>query len=389
MTALTVEKIETLEALLALEREWRHLEGESRSGLPFLTFDWCVGWWKHLREDKLGIRDSLFVRALRSPTGALQAVAPLMITRRPAVGPFCIRHLQFFGADPNITEVRGVLAPLDRQLEAHRVLIAHLREVSSDWDTFTLSGVPKEGELSELVAGAFTHSEWTKETPDFVLTLAPTWDEFKGKLSRNIKESLRKCYNSLKRDGHEFKVEVTTARGDVAPALDRFFRLHQARAELSGTVNHRNVFDATMARRFLTDVCERFADRDALRIFALKIGDKTAAMRVGFVLQDSLYLYYSGYDPEFAKYSVMTTLVAEAIKYAIEQRFVTVNLSTGNDVSKTRWSPAEIVFRQASIVSPSRRGELTHEVYRRARKAVSESAPLRSVAARFLARRSE
>jgi CelD/BcsL family acetyltransferase involved in cellulose biosynthesis len=388
MTALTVEKVGSFEALLGLEREWRGLEGASRSGLPFLTFDWCVAWWKHLREDKLGIRDTLFVHLLRAPAGDLVAVAPLMITRRPAVGPFYIRHLQFFGADPNITEVRGILAIPDRHLEAHRVLLAHLRERSGDWDTLTLSGVPKDGELSDLVTGAYPNAEWTKETPDFVLTLAPTWDEFKGKLSRNIKESLRKCYNSLKRDGHEFSLEVTTNRSDVASALDRFFFLHQARAEVSGTVNHRNVFDASMARRFLTDVCERFADRGALRIFALKISGKVAAVRVGFVLGDSLYLYYSGYDPEFGKYSVMTTAVAEAIKYAIEQHFATVNLSTGNDVSKTRWSPAEVVFRQASIVSPSRRGELTHQVYSRARKAV-ESAPLRSVAARFLARRTE
>jgi CelD/BcsL family acetyltransferase involved in cellulose biosynthesis len=388
MTSLTVEKVETLEALQRLEREWRGLEVSSRCGLPFLTWDWCVGWWKHLREDKLGIRDTLFVRALRGGAGDLVAVAPLMITRRPAVGPFCIRHLQFFGADPNITEVRGVLSSADRQAEAHRTLLEYLREISGEWDTLTLSGVPKEGGMSELVTGLYPNVEWTKETPDFVLTMAPTWDEFKGKLSRNIKESLRKCYNSLKRDGHEFSLEVTTARSEVAVALDRFFFLHQARADLSGTITHRNVFDASMARRFLVDACERFADRGALRIFSLKIGDKTAAMRIGFVLGDSLYLYYSGYDPDFAKYSVMTTAVAEAIKYAIEHRFVTVNLSTGNDVSKTRWSPDEFVFRQASIVSPSRRGELTHELYLRARKAV-ENAPLRNVAARFLARRSE
>src|SRR5690242_13010546 len=130
MTALTVEKIETLEAMVGLEREWRDLERASRCGLPFLTFDWCVAWWKHLREDKLGIKDSLFVRALRSPDGALVAIAPLMITRRPAVGPFCIRHLQFFGADPNITEVRGILVAAGRQVDAHRVLLSHLREGS-------------------------------------------------------------------------------------------------------------------------------------------------------------------------------------------------------------------------------------------------------------------
>ena len=41
------------------------------------------------------------------------------------------------------------------------------------------------------------------------------------------------------------------------------------------------------------------------------------AMRLGFVVDDSLYLYYSGYDPLWARYSVMTTTVAEALKYAI------------------------------------------------------------------------
>jgi CelD/BcsL family acetyltransferase involved in cellulose biosynthesis len=51
MTSLTVQKVETLEALRGLEREWRDLEVSSRCGLPFLTWDWCVGWWKHLRED--------------------------------------------------------------------------------------------------------------------------------------------------------------------------------------------------------------------------------------------------------------------------------------------------------------------------------------------------
>jgi len=39
------------------------------------------------------------------------------------------------------------------------------------------------------------------------------------------------------------------------------------------------------------------------------------------------------------KYSVMTTTVAEAIKYAIANGLNTVNLSPGADVSKTRWGP--------------------------------------------------
>jgi CelD/BcsL family acetyltransferase involved in cellulose biosynthesis len=388
MTDLKLRRIDSLEAFLGLEREWRQLEQTSRLGVPFGTWDWCVAWWTHLREDKFGIKDSLSVRTLRDASGTLVGIAPLMITRRPAVGPFCMRHLQFFGADPNITELRGVIAAPERQVDVHRALLEDLRASAGEWDTLTWSGVARDGDLATWVERTYPSAEWTKDTPDFLLTLCPTWDEFKGKLSRNIKESLRKCYNSLKRDGLDFKLDVTTSENGVTEALDRFFLVHQARAERADMVSHRNVFDAASSRRFLADVCRRFARRGALRIFTLQIGGKTAAMRVGFVLGDSLYLYYSGYDPEFGKYSVMTTAVAEAIKYAIENRFTTVNLSTGNDVSKTRWSPAEIVFRQASIISPSRRGELTHLLYSRARRAM-ENAPLRGVAARFLARRSD
>ena len=78
---------------------------------------------------------------------------------------------------------------------------------------------------------------------------------------------------------------------------------------------------------------------------------------------DSLYLYYSGYDPTYARYSVMTTVVAEAIKFAIANGFRTVNLSTGSDESKLRWKPRVRIYREASLVSPSLRGAVAHDSY--------------------------
>jgi CelD/BcsL family acetyltransferase involved in cellulose biosynthesis len=104
------------------------------------------------------------------------------------------------------------------------------------------------------------------------------------------------------------------------------------------------------------------------------------------VIGGSLYLYYSGYDQAFAQYSVMTTTVAEAIKYAIAQGMKAVNLSTGNDVSKARWNPVEVAMRQALLVSPSRRGELARDVYRHAVGAIEDLPALR-FAVKFLARR--
>jgi len=102
---------------------------------------------------------------------------------------------------------------------------------------------------------------------------------------------------------------------------------------------------------------------------------------------DALYLYYSGYDPAFGDYSVMTTTVAEAIKYAIEHGFRRVNLSTGSDVSKTRWNPVARVTRAALLRSPSPGAQLRHDVYRRALSAIGRS-PALERATIFLKRRS-
>jgi CelD/BcsL family acetyltransferase involved in cellulose biosynthesis len=379
---LTIEKIDSLASLMQLKKEWQALEVDS--GLPFTSWDWAMAWWTQLREDKLGVKDSLFIRAIRS-SGELVAVAPMLVTRRPSIGPLCIRQLQFFGADPNITEVRGMLALPHWRKEAYCALLNHARDNADQWDLLQLSGVPAEFSLEEL--SAFAESEWVGQTLDYQLPLPASWEELRGGLSRNIKESLRKCYNSLKRDAREFRLEIAQHPHQVEAALDRFFTFHGERARLTDTVRHGNVFDSLEARRFLADVCARFAQRDCLRIFQLVVDEQVVAVRIGFVIGEALYLYYSGYNREFGQYSVMTTTVAEAIKYAIAEGLKTVNLSTGNDVSKARWNPVEIMTRDALLLSPSKRAGLARGVYRHAVGAMGDVPALRR-AMKFLARRS-
>jgi Acetyltransferase (GNAT) domain len=87
------------------------------------------------------------------------------------------------------------------------------------------------------------------------------------------------------------------------------------------------------------------------------------ATRIGFVFGKELYFYYSGYHPDWGKYSIMTTLIAEAIKWAILNWLEIVNLSTGTDVSKTRWSPKKVTYRQAIQFSASLHIQLIHAAY--------------------------
>ena len=366
-TVGTAERVSSFERSRDLEREWRALEESARPMSPFSTYDWARAWWRHLRHSSLGVRDRLDLRALRSPGGALIGVAPLIATYRPRFGAFAIRQLHYVGPDRNLTELRGALARPGCALQAHATLLDDLNASARSWDFLTLSDVPGALDLEGAIRARFGNIVAVRETPAFHLSLPARWSDFKAGLGRNIKESLRRCSNAPKRDGIDLRFEVVTERAAVALALDEFVRLHAARAESEARVRHHNVFAAPSARRFLVDVCERFAARGAFRLFRIRVHGETVAARIGFVLGDSLYLYYSGYDPAFARYSVMTTVVAEAIQHAIEQGLKTVHLSTGRDVSKLRWSPVETIHREITVVSPSVRSWVKYRASERAR----------------------
>jgi CelD/BcsL family acetyltransferase involved in cellulose biosynthesis len=361
MAGLTIERLTSLRELLDLESDWRELESELPE-IPFVAFDWLYPWWRILRAQQLSVRDELFVCVLRDEIGKLRGIAPLMRTLRPGRGPLCLRQLQFFGADPNITELRTLVARQDDLPELVPALLEYLRANKNEWDFMQFTGVPTNATDSLDLEQPGT-GYWVRDVPNYILALKPTWEEFKAGLSRNIKESLRKCYNAPKRAGVTFTLSVVREPHEVKAAVATFLRLHGERAVLENTISHPNVFATEGGREFLEEACTRFATRNRLRIFQLKHGDAVVATRIGFVCGSTLYLYYSGYDPAYAQYSVMTRTVAEAIEWAIQQGFANVNLSTGNDVSKLRWGPSESVYREAHLISPSLRGALTHESY--------------------------
>jgi CelD/BcsL family acetyltransferase involved in cellulose biosynthesis len=381
----TVQLVADLGEFNALEDEWRALVTRARLTLPFRTFDWNAAWWRAFAEDRSGVRDELAVRVVRDAGGTLVGIAPLVLTSRPARGPFRARALQFFGADPNITEIRGLVCAPAEEARVARALCGNLRTHCSEWDWIVWGGIQPDSDAA-LEIMRHRSVQWTRTIPDYVLPLPSSFDQLRAGLPRNLKESLRKCYNSLRRDGLEFDFVAVGEWSEAQAELSTFLDLHARRASAARTIRHVDVFQSAAAKRFLFDVCRRFAERDCLRVFVLRVGGRTVAVRIGFLSLDSLYLYYSGYDPEWGSYSVMTTCVAEAIRWATANELTTVNLSTGTDVSKTRWRPTEIVYGEAVQLAPRASANVNRLLLRSCETLLS-SAPIQQAIRRALGRR--
>jgi CelD/BcsL family acetyltransferase involved in cellulose biosynthesis len=359
---VTIEAVTTVEGVALLGPCYERLHQATCNTLPFAMHEWHFAWCRHFLNCNPRIHDEPLFYVLRNSTADCVAILPFIVSRR-RVGPLKIVSIGLLGADPAITEVRTPLIdPGYEQLTA-RAVQSQLAQIG-DWDWIHWTGISDAFAEALAVNGRL---QWQPVLSDYVLDMAPTWEEFRLGLKRNIRESLRHCYNSLRRDHYGFELLVIEDPCELRRGLDRFLELHLMRAGVKTAANHPDRFASRVSRDFLYEVCERLGKRGAVRLFQLKVASQIVAMRIGFLVGGSLYLYYSGFDPKWSRYSVMTTTVAEVIKSAIAQGIKTVNLSPTKDISKMRWSPRQVDYNSAYEQARRLRSRLARRAYVKAR----------------------
>src|SRR5262249_17838715 len=153
----------------------------------------------------------------------------------------------------------------------------------------------------------------------YVLDVPESWEKLLARLSGNMRKSVRKSYEFLERDGRKFVFRSRNRPEEVCSALKCFFSLHTARAAAKEMTKHPDRFSTGPNRALVFAFAQQMAERGQLHLLQLEIEGAVVATRMAFQLGDDLYLYYSGYDTRWRKYSVMTTLMAETFKWAMKR----------------------------------------------------------------------
>ncbi len=361
ISGLTITSITTAAGIDSLRADYDKLNRESALAVPFTRHEWHSAWCEHFLVKGGAIQDSVLIYVIRTKRGESIAIIPMIRTKR-TFGPFTVSSLSLLGADEALTEIRMPLIAPGFHATVARIVQRQLSMIGR-WDWIQWVGATPAlarglGDSADL--------KWQRPLVDYVLDLPADWESFRSRLKRNIRESLRHCYNSLQRDGLNYSLVTLTRPEMIASALDDFLRLHAMRAGLEGTVAHPNHFATPSAQAFLRDVCERLAKQNVTRVFQLIIDGKIVATRIGFLMGDTLYLYYSGFDTSWARYSVMTTTLAEIIKLSISQGIRTINLSPGTDIGKTRWGPRAVPIGYLLQVPRNVRSRMARFAYEQA-----------------------
>jgi CelD/BcsL family acetyltransferase involved in cellulose biosynthesis len=324
-----------LEGWETFEREWKELSARTKPFSPFCEWAW-IDAWRIASNDKADLRFLTIRNSQR-----IVAIFPMTFLKRP--GRFALRrlvplayggHFEFNGLTEEpiwrceeefeaaawseaITEIR-------RSVAAGEIECAILRRLA-------ISPIREPTRIGKFV---FEHQK-LKPGPNIV-ELPADWQTYRSHLTRSMRDNFAYYPKLVLRRGHRAETIIANA-AEIETASTELVRLHRLRAAVDPTLRHMDYFSDPRATAMLRAGLSAMATLGKAFV-ALLIIDGGVAAAQGFLEADNTLLaHYSGFDPEWAKFSPLFILQAEVIRSAIERGITRLDLLPGRNLWQTRW----------------------------------------------------
>ncbi len=363
---MTAEVLTTRRELYALLDDWRALFDDCGCRNPFADPSWVLTWVEHFVAD-----GNLFVVVLRD-RGRLCCVAPFY-RRRIGYGFVRLaRSLHLIGAVEHVvlTDRPQILVHPGHARRAIRRVIEVIQS-DAGWDWAEVMLAADQGWFepawidvdspSKAVAKAYMVHKTSRPSVSFEVPAEV--DALRSGLKRNLRESLRRARNRLKRADPEWKIEIVNDPAQFADAIDSLMKLHGARASMTGKIEHADMFAETIDRTFVCDALMQMARDGRAEALFVEAGGRRVAGLMTLLTPDSVYFSFSGVDPEWWSFSAVTLLQWEAVCRAVASGRTHADLSVGVDVAKMRWTETIEIHPEFVVVAGRARSEIVFGAY--------------------------
>ena len=348
----TIEVISDYSAFLDLEAEWN--DAVDRAGVtdPFLRHSWVRTWWDCFAGER-----QLHIVVVRRG-GRILAIAPLMRETAQMYG-LPIRRIDVIHND-HTPRIDFIIT--ERPDEAYRAIWDALNGTKDPWDLLQLSRIPRESATGDAM-GRLAEADrcatglWQGDVSPY-LTLAGTWDDYHAGLSAKFRSNLRNRLSRLAKLGAP-ALEVLEDEAAIAGARDEALRLEASGwKQESGT----SIRSDPAVERFYSLLAERATREGWLRLMFLTAGGRRIATSYGSRFGNRLFLFKTGYDPEFATCSPFKLLTYLAIQAAYAEGLDEVDFLGDAEPWKLEWTGTSRPHDWLFIFSGSVRARLLHSV---------------------------
>jgi CelD/BcsL family acetyltransferase involved in cellulose biosynthesis len=302
--------------------DWGLLCDRCSAATPFQRPEWLLSWAEAFSPQNVRVVE------VRSG-GMLVGLAPLVIYSR---GPE--RVLAFMGGA--VSDYLDLL--VDPQCEREVVIaILDVLEGLRQWTTLDLTDVSSSSVLLRTaLAGIATPHENCS-----ALYLPRTREELLQLLSKRQRANLRNARSRIQHAGGG-QVELAAAE-TLSEFLDELFRLHASRWAVA---RKPGVLADAAVRAFHRKSAPELLARGLLRLYRLRLQQRTIAVVYTLFESETVFCYLQGYDPEFAHLSPGTHLMFSVMEDAVRMKMRKFDLLRGEESYKRHWrAQAEVTHR--------------------------------------------
>lgn len=330
--------IRGVEGFLTLKETWEGLVNSDPSASPFVTWDWICSWI-----DVYGVNREFITLVCRD---GHEIVGIVPFTYHKTRLPLMMRKLWMVGfhsslGSNGLTE-EPILAlknqPQTRELALSAIHLELKKMLeSSPWDTIAYRrfGRGIAGcSLVELKPKIAVVQQYERGCE--YVEFPPTWEAYLKGLSKSMRENIPYYRRKLAKSGAEIVVETIDSE-ELEIALDAMIGLHKKRTYADEDCFHIDYFADPRQRELLSLALRKMIPAGEAKLVVLKADGKIIAAQT-YLRKGSMAIgHYSGFDPEWAKFSPLLVLQSHVVQEMIQSGVTTWNLLRGNAAWQQRW----------------------------------------------------
>lgn len=326
--------IQTIDELTSLAAEWNHLlDCCSASHVPFLRHEYQRVWWSTLGggEWEAG---QLHTVIARHENGELAAIAPLFSSQDLSGS----RVLSLIGSIEISDYLDFIVSPSLVSEFAEALLDFLVAEPSPSWKFLDLVNVPEDSPSLDALLYAAHKAGWgyfiEKLQPCPYIPLPGDWETYLGGIDKKQRHEIRRKMRRLEASTDSVRWYMVDDAGRLDDEISSFF-------ELMSYDPQKKSFLTDLMRQQLRSSMHAAFDAGWLQLTFMEIGGQKAAAYLNFDYAGHIWVYNSGFNPDFRDLSPGWVLLAELLKWANENRRLAFDFMRGGEDYKYRFGAVD------------------------------------------------
>lgn len=328
---LYIERVDSYEGFLKLERAWDELLRESDADNPFLTFEWMSTWWQHYGSGK-----ELFILIVKE-NGKAVAIAPLMKSRN-----ILFRVIEFIGTGRS--DYLDIIAARKKERIVESIM-SYLLSVKREWDLINLQDLPFfSATIEEMNNGAqlfgLGYAKYNCEVAPY-LYFEGKWDDY---LATKSKKHRYNILREFKKQQESMEV-ISPDKGEFP--LDERLKMVCEVEKNSWKVEAGNPrLSEGIAAVFFKDVLKKFEERRWLETWIALMNGKPVSYIINFFYGGKIYNYNIAYDKAYHPIAAGKYLTTAVMMNLFDRGIREYDFLRGDESYKEFWTKEKRLLYQ-------------------------------------------